>query len=185
MVRQRVPEIDVIIAIVPWLYSKGHVIQKISPPKGKGIDHAADIKKLKKRLCDLKIPSEDIIFESGGPDIVASFNGGIWKIECKGLSPGTDQTLRNNFDRALASAVSYYDSETGIRIGLVMPKNDTYLGLIGKKISPALRKVLGLWVFLYNAGTDALEAIDPVSQLPEYIRTRRGEDISKLEEVDI
>ncbi len=165
MTNQYVSEIDVIIATAHWLHSNGWVLQIISVPKGEGIDHATDKERLKSKLLASNIPLP-VRFESKGPDIIASFNGGIWKIECKGLGKGKAATLRNNFDRALSSTVSYYDSKIGLRLGLAMPKNGTYLHLIRSKIPQALRETLILWVFLYNADINTIEAIDPTSELP-------------------
>lgn len=163
---QNIPEIDVIIATALWLDSNGCALKTISIPKGKEMNSFASKQKLKTKLSAAKVSYESLSFKSEGPDIVASLNDSHWKIECKGLGKGKTSTLRNNFDRALASAVSYYDSKTGIRLGLAIPKYDAYLNLIGSKIPQALRKALNLWIFLYDISTDSVEVIEPISQIP-------------------
>ena len=47
---------------------------------------------------------------SRGPDLLGFSDHEWWAIECKRSGAGKPQTQRNNFDRALASVVSYYDS---------------------------------------------------------------------------
>ena len=163
MLRQKIPEIDIIIATALWLNSNGHALKSISIPKGLGIKRDVDKQKLIDKLSAAGISTNSISFKSEGPDIVASFNEGSWKIECKGLGGGKGSTLRNNFDRALASAVSYYDSKTGIRLGFAIPKEDTYFNLIASKIPQPLREVLELWIFFINA--DSVEVIEPKTQI--------------------
>jgi hypothetical protein len=183
MTTQYVPEIDVVIATALWLYSNSCVIQVISLPKGEGIDSIENRKKLKNKLLASNITLEAIRFKSEGPDIVASFNEGkdIWKIECKGLGKGREGTLRENFTRALASTVSYYDSRVGLRLGLAIPKHNTYLNLLGSKIPPALREELKLWIFLYNKDADSVEIFNPTSQIPSGEK-RRGREIERIAE---
>jgi len=55
-------------------------------------------------------------------------------------------TLKNNFDRAVASAVSYYDRK-GIRVGLALPEE--YRKHVARKLPRALREALNMWLFLY------------------------------------
>lgn len=117
-----IPEIDIIIAVSLWLHSNGYILQTISIPKGKDINSSEDEQKLKRKLCEADVALDNLRFKAEEPDIEASFNDCCWKIECKGLGRGKDSTLRNNFDRALASAVSYYDSKAGLRLGLALPK---------------------------------------------------------------
>lgn len=161
MLRQKIPEKDVIIATAIWLNSNGCRLSKISVPKGQGIDNYEDKEKIRNKLSSAGIKVENLNFTNEGADIEAHFSGGIWKIECKGLGDGKISTLRNNFDRALASAVSYYTSKTGIRLGLAMPKNDTYLSLISNRIPQALRESVNLWIFLYDSSTDLINVIEP------------------------
>lgn len=166
MTTKYVSEIDVIIATALWLHSNNYMIQVISIPKGEGIDIAADRQKLMGKLAEKGIPLESIRFESKGPDIIASFDSGIWKIECKGLGKGAEGTLRENFTRTLASTVSYFDSKENLRLGLAMPKHDTYINLISSKIPRALREVLNLWIFIYNPEINTIDIYDPISKVP-------------------
>ncbi len=96
-----------------------------------------------------------------GPDIIAAKDRALWRIECKGLGTGQPSTLRNNFDRALSSAVSYYDGAEGNRLGVALPRPDVYLTRVRKKIPEPLRKALCLWVLLYNPQTDSIDAMAP------------------------
>lgn len=163
MSNQNIPEIDVIIAVAVWLNLNGCTLKRISIPNaGKNL---ADKEKLISKLSATGISTASVNFKSAGPDIVASFNGSEWKIECKGLGGGRIQTLRNNFDRALASTVSYYTSETGIRLGLAMPNCSEYVNFMTNKIPKSLRKVLDLWIFLTDSGS-VIEVIKPDEQIP-------------------
>ena len=61
----------------------------------------------------------DVVFNHNGPDIVASARGITWKFECKGFGTGKNSTHKNHFDRAISSAVSYFDSPD-TRLGLAL-----------------------------------------------------------------
>lgn len=165
MLRQKIPEIDIIISTALWLNSNDCKLSKISVPKGQGIDNYADKQKIMNKLSSAGVTVGNLNFTHEGADIEALFSGGIWKIECKGLGDGKLSTLRNNFDRALASSVSYYASKTGIRLGLAMPKNDTYLSFISNRIPQALRERLDLWIFLYDSNTDLINVIEPTTPI--------------------
>lgn len=69
--------------------------------------------------------------------------------ECKGYSNSRSQTQRNNFDRALASCVTYFGDKNNLRIGLAVP--DFYKTVIQKRIPLALRETLRMSIFLFNA----------------------------------
>ena len=166
MTTKIIPEIDVLIAATLWLHSRGYTLQTISVPRGHGIDYTKDKQKLESKLCEANIPLKDLRLKSEGPDIVAILDDCCWKIECKGLGKGKPATLRNNFDRAVASTVSYYDSKTDLRLGLALPKEYTYLNLIDKRIPQPLRETLDLWILLYNADTNSIELIEPTDSIP-------------------
>jgi hypothetical protein len=91
--------------------------------------------------------SPDDVSPSQGPDIEAVCGDEVWKIECKGLGNVTPQTLKNNFDRAIASAVSYYRKKEGLRIGLALP--EAYIAHMRERLPQALREAINLWIFLY------------------------------------
>jgi hypothetical protein len=158
---ETIPEIDVLIATGIWLHSQGWTIESISVARGQGIDTYEDKQKLRAKFSEAKVPHEDIIFNSSGADLTARKDSTTWKIECKGLGTGTPQTLRNNFDRTLASAVSYFDQKNDLCIGLAMPKDYTYINLIRSKIPQALREAINLWILLYNPDGNTIVSYEP------------------------
>ena len=85
-------------------------------------------------------------FSNEGPDIIARHGDGLWRIECKSLGNVARETLKNQFDRAVASAVSYYDQK-GMRVGLALPAE--YRMHIMQKLPRALKEAINLWIFLY------------------------------------
>jgi hypothetical protein len=160
------PEIDVLIDAAVWIHQNGWRLQSISPPGGQGTKRGDQIQKIKERLLEAGVIFDNMEFTPGGPDIIARLDSSLWKIECKGLGGGKPQTLKNNFDRAVASTVSYYNKKDGLRLGLVMPKAEPYLGLIRRKIPQALREALSLWILLYNLDDKSVKAIKPEEPFP-------------------
>lgn len=155
-----IPEIDVIIGTALYLYENGWTIESVSIPTGQGLDAYLQKKKLLERFLRGGIPTKGIVFPSKGPDIVARQGDKIWKIECKGLGTGKLQTLRNNFDRALSSSVSYYDDEATY-VGLALPLDRSYLAFIKSRIPHALRSAIHLWIFIYNPIRSSIKVIAP------------------------
>jgi len=144
----KVPETQVLIQTAKWLIKKGCTLDSISIPRGKG--YGGDIKtelenELKKVGYDKKIN-----YSSGGADIIAHNEDDIWKIECKGRGGGKLQTLRNNFDRALASVITYFDNEDKKQfLALAIPNSPSYLQQL-TRISKPLRKTINLWILLVD-----------------------------------
>ncbi len=103
------------------------------------------------------------LFKNRGPDIIARSNDRTWKFECKGLGKGSQQTLRNNFDRAVASAMSYYDSP-GTRIGLALANDYLWVYNFSERLPQTLRAATNLWVFLLENGT--IYPYEPIEELP-------------------
>ena len=108
---------------------------QISPPSGQGIDHNY-IKETIESFYGGREPD----FVRSGPDIVAVSEKEWWRVECKGIKENNKtQTHRNNFDRALASVVSYYEdrpdippewngwAKDGVFLGLALPASEHYL----------------------------------------------------------
>jgi hypothetical protein len=149
METQPVPENDVLIGIAIWLHSQGWQIKKVSMAGGQKIDMTAQKQKLKSNFVSAGIPLDTIKFIRNGPDIEAIKENNIWKIECKGLGDVKPATLKNNFDRAVASAVSYYDRSKELLIGLAFPEVDGYMKLMREKLPRALREAINLWLFIY------------------------------------
>lgn len=154
-------EIDVLIATAIWLHTKGCTLESISIPTRQVMSVSAQKEKLRSKFAALNVPLTNELFKPYGPDIVARFERGLWKIECKGLGEGVSQTLRNNFDRALSSAVSYYNQRDGLRLGLAMAECWDYNYLIRDRIPKALREALDMWIFIYSAADDELYVFEP------------------------
>jgi len=162
----QIPEIKVIIATALWLHAKGYSIRTISVPKGEGRNSGEDKEMLVNKLKEAGVPLDDTNFTRDGPDIIAHKNDEIWKIECKGLGKGKAATLRNNGDRALASAVSYFDKKPGLKLGIAWPRHNEYLRYANNRISQALRETLGLTIFVYDGDKESIEEFGPLSDLP-------------------
>lgn len=114
--------------------------------------------------------SDECSTSTDGPDIVALGNGELWLVECKGEGSGVPQTQRNNFDRALASVVSYYgltpygiDAASVQRrfIALALPASQDYSKELKRRVRAELRARLDMWVLLLRPGTDALSITAP------------------------
>ena len=164
----RVPEIDVVIATCLWLWQRRVPPLLCSVPVGQGIDARADRLRLIETLSAAGVPPGFPAFEPRGPDIVAMSKTHSWYIECKGAGSGTPQTQRNNFDRAVASAVSYYTDGVSADypnatpvLGLAVPITRYYLQFIRGRVPPALRKRLNMWLLLYDPVTCQIEGIAP------------------------
>ena len=130
-----VKENDVLIAAAGWLLKREVLPYQLSVAKGKGIDYLSEQDRVINELRPLqkffKEPEKFPRFSGHGPDILGldlrSFledakepeicpeNSEWWQIECKGAGDGKQSTQRNNFDRGLASVVSYYGPSTEFR----------------------------------------------------------------------
>ena len=160
---QLIPEVDVLIGVAGWLYSNGWQLERISLPTGRGIDVIRNMEKLKTEFATKGISLDDISFRRQGEDIRARRESEIWKIECKGLGEASPQTDKNNFDRAIASTVSYYTQRDALRLGLALP--EWYRKLIRKKVPQELRKAINLWIFLYVSHNEVYD-FAPSEELP-------------------
>jgi len=144
----KIPETIVLIETAKWFIKKGYTLDSISIPRGEG--YRGDIKtelenELRKVGYDKKIN-----YSSEGADIIAQNDHEIWKIECKGRGAGKPQTLRNNFDRALASVITYFDNEHKKQfLALAIPNSPSYLQQL-TRISKSLRKAINLWILLVD-----------------------------------
>lgn len=137
--KQCVEEIQVIIGVAKWLRSQGWTVDTVSVPHGQGLDTQTHKNQIKSIFPEVR-------FSSKGPDILARRGDELWRIESKGLGNIAAPTLKNNFDRAVASAVSYYDRK-GMQVGLALP--EAYRKHIAQKLPRALRKALNMWLLLY------------------------------------
>ena len=102
-------ENDVLVAAALWLVARGFQIKRLSPAGGKGIDSDESKSQIASAFEREGLHLSPNEFVRDGADIVAQSDSELWQVECKGYQNGnTTQTHRNNFDRALASVVSYY-----------------------------------------------------------------------------
>ena len=131
----RVKENDVLIAAARWLLGRNVLPYQFSVARGKGIDYSSEkarvINEVQKLYQELKLYPKLPLFCNDGPDILGldpqsllkvaneqeidPENSEWWQIECKGAGEGKQPTQRNNFDRGVASVVSYYGPSTEFR----------------------------------------------------------------------
>ena len=157
-------ELEVLTSTTLWLLRRGWNVEAISVARGYGLPPVAYQKQdIQKAFSDENVPFDDTIFKPRGPDIVASSREGIWKIECKGLGKGRPQTHRNNFDRAVASAMSYFDV-SGTRLGLALANDYLWVCNFRERLPQALREATNLWVFLLENRT--IYPYEPTEELP-------------------
>ena len=184
----RVKENDVLIAATRWLLRRNILPYQFSVARGKGIDYSSEkarvINEVQKLYQELKLYPKLPYFCKDGPDILGidpqSFlqesdpeNSEWWQIECKGAGEGKQPTQRNNFDRGLASVVSYYGPSTEFRnakphLGFALPNTKHFKHLLKKRLGRPLRTRLDLWVLVYDSGDKSVHAVPPDA---EYTRT--------------
>ena len=99
-------------------------LNQFSVARGRGIDGTAVTKKLQQVFGSI---SPD--FVTTEPDVLAISEKEWWQVECKGTGTGKPNTLRNNFDRALASVVSYYEESCPETVPDVFAHARPFLGL--------------------------------------------------------
>jgi hypothetical protein len=165
METQPIPEIDVLIGTALWLHSNGWLIKQVSMAVGQKIDQVAQRQKLESNFRKAGISLDTIKFSQDGPDIEAIKGTKIWRIECKGLGQVRLQTLKNNFDRAVASVVSYYDQQNGLQLQLGLALPEPYEKLARNKLPQSLKEAINLWLFLYVA-IDEIYEFAPTEDIP-------------------
>jgi len=171
MPQTAIREIDVLISTTVWLRSRNVFTYHFSIARGKGIDLTADATRLREALG--KIAEKDYPYDlsSEGPDIVGISSTEYWRIECKGSGLGKQSTQRNNFDRALASVVSYYTDTlpdhgkefqaARMHLGLGLPETSDYLRELKRRVQKPLRRRLNLWILLYQPESQTIRAVSP------------------------
>jgi hypothetical protein len=110
-------------------------------------------------------------FSSDGADIEGLSETEWWRVECKGTGVGKSRTQRNNFDRALASVVTYFEAPpyplgpnyqtAKLFLGLALPSSPDYLRELKRRVRAPLRKHLNLWVLLYEPVRRSVKDISP------------------------
>ena len=157
-----VAEGDVVVAVLRFLQARGVTPCRVSLARGQGVNAPQT-----ERTVLQEFPHVQLV--DSGPDIVPNSSDEWWQVECKGQGRGTPQTQRNNFDRALASVVSYYEgtapNESGTRakpyLALALPSSDDYRRELKRRVRIALRVRLGLWVLLYEPQTKGIVPYPP------------------------
>lgn len=160
---------DILVAATVFLVQRGLVPYQFSVAAGRGLNNTDTIKRLRDAFASIGHPSPD--FTGNGADILAVSEEEWWAIECKGSGAGQPQTQRNNFDRALASVVSYYEEKprglpanfanATVFIGLALPATKAYLNELRRRVRTPLRKRLNLWVLLYQPDSKLIRAVSP------------------------
>lgn len=163
-----IAETDVLIATTAFLVERGVIPYQFSVAVGRGIDTAGATVRLRNAFSTFgHIPQ----FSGTGADVMGLSDSEWWAVECKGAGVGKPPTQRNNFDRALASVVSYYeDIPQGIEIenrnvtvclGLALPDTNAYLKELRRRVRSPLRKRLNMWILLYQQELGVIQAISP------------------------
>lgn len=170
-----IPELDVLLATVLWLRERGCRPIRLSISSGSHAGRRADRIRLREQLAAAGL-STGWTTASEGPDVVAASPNEVWKVECKGAGTGVASTQRNNFDRALASTVSYYGGWTSEVAGappeatrylaLAIPWTPDYARELRRRVRTDLRTRLGLWILLYDPGSSAIIAVEPGTEYP-------------------
>jgi hypothetical protein len=157
-------ELAVLIATLIVLCREDWTITGISLPAGQrdlGGDSRVQKEYLEHCLDQEAGPMPGLVYRHTGPDIIASRGGAVWKIECKGLGEGEAQTLKTNFDRSVASVVSYFDDTPGLRLGLAFPDGQVYKKLVQQRLPRELRRALNLWLLWCDTEEYKIDAISP------------------------
>lgn len=158
-----IQEVDVLVGVIGWLHENGWVIDKISIPNGAILSHIQVKQKIKESITNVDFSLNNVSFRHEGEDIRAKKNSITWKIECKGLTGGKNQTIKNNFDRAVASCVSYFTTKENLQIGLALP--EWYKNYFPSKLPQACRIALNLWIFLY-VNINEIYVFSPSEEIP-------------------
>jgi len=170
-----ISENDVVIATTVWLARRGIRpirVCLVTPVTGTRYE---DKQRLQAALAAEGIDPSNLHAVTTGPDIIAKSAEEYWQVECKGVGSGVQSTQRNNFDRALASTVSYFGSavEIGVEcenrqpvLGLALPKSRDYIAQLRRRVRPSLRRTINLWLLLYEPSTGKVESVAPDQSVP-------------------
>ena len=163
-----VPEGEVLRGTLRYLFRRKVLPVQVSVPTGQGIDANQIKNEVKTIYGNIGF---DLYFASSGPDVIAVSAKEYWIVECKGIGKGQTQTHRNNFDRALASTVSYYEDspvdapdcakDSTIFLGLALPSSKHYIRELKRRVRMPLRKRLNLWVLMYNPASKEIKDVSP------------------------
>jgi len=165
---ETIGEGEVLLATVRHLLKRKAIPFQISVASGKGIDTEQIEMEVKRIFGSVSFKPD---FVGRGPYIIAVSENEWWIVECKGAGIGKTQTQRNNFDRALASVVSYYEDRpsnppdwaknASIFLGLALPASQEYLRELKRRVRAPLRQRLNLWILLYDGSDKHITVIAP------------------------
>ena len=160
------------VAATAFLVQRGVVPYQFSVAAGRGLKSIDTTVHLQQAFASIGLSPN---FTGNGADILAVSVNEWWAVECKGSGAGKPQTQRNNFDRALASVVSYYEEKprglsikyanATVFIALALPETKAYLNELRKRVRTALRKRLNLWILLYQCDSKKIRAVGPDQEI--------------------
>lgn len=163
-----VEEAAVLMAATDYLIRRGVLPYHFSVARGKGMDTSQALSSLAEKFKAVEFNPQ---FSSAGADIEGFSETEWWRIECKGTGTGTSRTQRNNFDRALASVVTYFEeppyplgrafASAKLFLGLALPASPHYLRELKRRVRSPLRRHLNLWVLLYEPGNSSVKDVSP------------------------
>lgn len=163
-----VAETAILRSVALFLIARNALPYRFSVARGKDINTAETIEYLKKWFGKVGFEPE---FSAYGPDVEALSDTEWWRVECKGVGGGKGSTQRNNFDRALASVVSYFEEppypigeknqSAKLCLGLALPASPRFLHELRRRVRLPLRKQINLWVLLYEQSSGAINAVSP------------------------
>jgi len=98
-----------LVATTIFLLQRGLVPYQFSVAAGQGLKRTDMTSHLRQVFASI---GHSPNFTGKGADILAISKNEWWAVECKGSGAGKAQTQRNNFDRAFASVVFYYEEKS-------------------------------------------------------------------------
>lgn len=165
---ETITEGEVLLGTLRFLLRRKAIPFQVSVPTGQNIDTNLIKNEVKGIFSSVDFKPD---FVGSGPDVIAVSENEYWLVECKGTGKGKSSTQRNNFDRALASTVSYYENnptnppgwakDSTIFLGLALPNSKQYLNELKKRVRMPLRKRLNLWVLLYDLASKQIKEVSP------------------------
>lgn len=166
-----VEEATVLKKTTDFLIDRGVVPYRFSVARGKGINSAQIATSISQKFAAVGLKPG---FSTFGADIEGISEKEWWRIECKGTGTGTSQTQRNNFDRALASVVTYFElppytmianieqvKDAKLFLGLALPASPHYLRELKRRVRRSLRMHLNLWILLYDPLLGSVKEVPP------------------------
>ena len=163
-----ITEGEVLLETLRFLLKREAIPLQVSVPSGQYIDTNQIKNDVKNIFANVNFDPD---FVGSGPDVIAVSENEFWIIECKGTGRGKPSTQRTNFDRALASIVSYFEDNppnppvwaknSTVFLGLALPNSKQYLNELKRRVRIPLRKRLNLWVLLYDTKSKQIKEILP------------------------